>query len=72
MNKNFENLTNNYTYNDGFPVNDNSTKIDDIKSKDTSRPFDSGRSDEIRVKKMRAKNYNSSGTTMNEKNKFHK
>lgn len=65
----FNNCDDNSCYTDGFPVNDNPEKKDEVHSKDPSRPFDSGRSVDERFKK---KNYNHSGTTMNEPNKYKK
>lgn len=51
---------NSYTHE--FPVNDYTTKKDDIKSLHTGRPFSSGRNDEDK----KNKDYNSSGTTLND------
>lgn len=65
----FANCDDNYHYTDGFPVNDSPEKNDNIHSKDPSRPFDSGRSqDEKELKK----HYNYSGTTMDNPDKYKK
>lgn len=64
-----ENNEDNSNYTDGFPVNDNPKKKDSIESRDPSRPFDSGRPPE---KKNKTGNHNSSGTTMNEPDKYKK
>lgn len=65
----FENCDDNSCYTDGFPVNDNPEKIDEIHSRDPSRPFDSGRSKDKTAEK---KNVNYSGSTMNEPDKYKK
>lgn len=59
----------NSNYTDGFPVNDNPDKKDNIHSKDPSRPFDSGRSQDEKELKKR---FNYSGTTMDEPDKYKK
>lgn len=64
-----ETKNNNSNYGDGFPINDNSTKKETIESPDKSRPFDSDRSPE---KKNKTTDHNSSGSTMNEPNKYGK
>lgn len=66
---NISNCDDNSCYTDGFPVNDNPEKKDNIHSKDPSRPFDSDRRSEERKYK---KNYNHSGTTMDEPDKYKK
>ncbi|MBC7428495.1 MAG: hypothetical protein H7336_07790 [Bacteriovorax sp.] len=53
--------TQNDNYTDGFPIEDNNKKMDDTSSKDSSRPFDSAR------RNAYSKNYNPTGTNMNEK-----
>lgn len=65
----FNNCDDNSCYTDGFPVNDNTDKKNEIHSKDPSRPFDSGRSPD---KHASDKRYNHSGTTMNEPDKYKK
>ncbi len=65
----YTNCDDNSCYTDGFPVNDNPEKRDDIHSKDPSRPFDSGRPSDIRKPK---KNYNHTGTTLDEPDKYKK
>jgi hypothetical protein len=69
MSNNNINNTNNSDYGDGFPINDNPTKKEGTQSPDKSRPFDSGRKPE---KKNKTTEYNSSGTTLNEPNKYGK
>jgi hypothetical protein len=61
--------TDNSNYGDGFPAEDNYQKKDGIKSSDPSRPFDSGRVQETKAEK---KGHNSTGTTMNEPDKYKK
>ncbi len=56
--------TENCHYGDGFPCEDNDEKIEDITSRDPSRPFDSAR------RKSYAKNYNPTGTSMNDEDAF--
>jgi len=63
--------TDNSNFTDGFPTNDNNKKKEDITSKDPSRPFDSGRPVETREKKL-DKDYNPTGSTMNEENNHSK
>lgn len=65
----FTNCDDNSCYTDGFPVNDNPEKIDNIHSKDPSRPFDSGRTSEEKSAKRK---HNHSGTTMDEPDKYKK
>lgn len=70
MTKNkFADYDDNSCYTDGFPVNDNPEKIDEIHSRDPSRPFDSGRSKD---KTAERKNTRYSGTTLNEPDKYKK
>lgn len=69
INKNHsEPKSSNDNYTDGFPVGDNTSKKDEIKSRDPSRPFNSGRDSD----KKSDKDYNSTGTTMNDKDKYKK
>lgn len=56
--------TQNCDYGDGFPTEDNDKKIEDITSKDPSRPFDSAR------RKTYSKDYNPTGTSMNDQDAF--
>jgi hypothetical protein len=65
----FADCDDNSCYTDGFPVNDNPDKKDNIHSKDPSRPFDSGRTPDERERK---KNSNYSGTTMDDPDKYKK
>ena len=65
----FSDCDDNFCYTDGFPVNDNPDKKDEIYSRDPARPFDSGRNVE---KKDSQKNYNPSGTTLNDPDKYKK
>jgi hypothetical protein len=65
----FADCDDNSCYTDGFPVNDNPEKKDNIHSKDPSRPFDSGRTPDERERK---KNSNYSGTTMDDPDKYKK
>ena len=65
----FADCDDNSCYTDGFPVNDNPEKNDEIHSRDPSRPFDSGRSKD---KTALQKNTNYSGTTLNEPDKYKK
>jgi hypothetical protein len=64
-----EKNTNNSQYTDAFPVNDNPTKKEGVTSKDSSRPFDADRKEDPRNKD---KGYNSTGTTLNETDKYKK
>jgi hypothetical protein len=67
--KKFSSCDDNSCYTDGFPINDNPEKIDNIHSKDLSRPFDSGRSSEEKSTKRK---HNYSGTTMDDPNQYKK
>lgn len=67
---NYTNCDDNSCYTDGFPVNDNPEKKDDIHSRDPSRPFDSGRPSNSDPKKK--KHYNHTGTTLDEPDKYKK
>jgi len=58
-----ETKTQNAQYDDGFPTEDNPTKIEETGSKDSGMPFDSGR-------KSVKRDFNSSGTTLNDKHPF--
>ena len=62
--KKIEPQTENCEYGDGFPTEDDNKKIEDITSRDPSRPFDSAR------RKSFSKNFNPSGTSMNDKDAF--
>lgn len=70
MNKTSKQPLENSTYTDGFPAKDNMTKKENIESRDPSRPFDSGRKKEVKPKYD--KDYNPTGTTLNEKDKYKK
>ena len=59
----------NSNYTDGFPVGDDTKKKDSIESRDPSRPFDSGRPPENKDKTYER---NTSGTTMNDSDKYKK
>jgi hypothetical protein len=61
--------TNNSNYGDGFPINDNPSKKENMKNPDKSRPFDSDREPE---NKNKTSVHNSSGTTLNEPHKYGK
>ena len=61
-----EKISDNSQYTDGFPTNDNPDKKEGIKSRDPSRPFDSGKKEKV------DKDHNPTGTTMNEPNKYKK
>ena len=60
--------TDNANYGDGFPAEDNSRKKDSVESRDPSRPFDSAR----KADQKADKDYNPTGTTMNEPDKYKK